>query len=136
MSENETLQTPEKPYEFYMAYQLNDISKHIHKLNYQWWIDPATGERKERNVGEMLMLCVSELAEGMEGHRKGLKDDKLPQYDMLEVEIADCMIRLFDLAAGLGYKSIGHTLVEKLQFNKQRPDHKMEARLAEGGKKY
>lgn len=119
-----------------MARALDKISRYIHQLNYKWWTDPATGERKERNVGEMLMLCVSELAEGMEGHRKGLKDDKLPEYDMLEVEIADCMIRLFDLAYGLGYKNIGITLMNKLEFNMTREDHKIEARLAEGGKKY
>lgn len=43
-----------------------------------WYHDIKTGERKSLNVGERLMLCVSELAEAMEGHRKGLMDDKLP----------------------------------------------------------
>lgn len=136
MNEQEGLQKLNLEYEYTMQFHLNEMAKYIHQLNFKWWMNPATGERKERNVGEMLMLCVSELAEGMEGHRKALKDDKLPDHDMLEVEIADCMIRLFDLAAGLGYGRIGHTLVKKLQFNKERPDHKLEARLAEGGKKY
>jgi len=47
------------------------------------------------------MLCVSELAEAMEGHRKGLMDDKLPHRKMAEVELVDFLIRAFDMAGGL-----------------------------------
>lgn len=100
-----------------------------------WWQDPATGVRIERNTGEILMLVVSELAEGMEGHRKGLKDDKLPHRDMLEVELADAVIRIFDLAGSKGF-DLGKTIAEKIEFNMNRPDHKVAARLADGGKKY
>lgn len=71
----------------------------------------------------------------MEGHRKGLKDDKLPQYDMLAVELADCVIRVFDTAGALKIP-LGKILVAKLQFNTQRPDHKPENRAKEGGKAY
>lgn len=100
-----------------------------------WWSDPKTGERIQRNTGELLMLVVSEVAEGMEGHRKGLKDDALPHRDMLEVELADAVIRIFDLAGSKGY-DLGTTISEKLAFNLNRPDHKPAARLADGGKKY
>lgn len=100
-----------------------------------WWKDPATGEKVERNTGELLMLCVSELAEAMEGDRKGLKDDKLPDRDMLEVELADCLIRIFDMAGGLGLDVPG-ALVAKLKYNAERADHKPENRAKEGGKKY
>ncbi|WP_343728498.1 hypothetical protein [Duganella sp.] len=100
-----------------------------------WWNDPATGMRIERNTGEMLMLIVSEVAEGMEGDRKSLMDDKLPHREMLEVELADAVIRIFDLAGSRGY-DLGAAISEKLAFNLQRPDHKPEARLAVGGKKY
>lgn len=54
---------------------------------------------------------------------------------MLEVELADAVIRIFDLAGSKGY-DLGSTISEKLAFNLNRPDHKPEARLAEGGKKY
>jgi len=57
--------------------------------------------RKDRNKGELLMLCVSELAEAMEGHRKDKMDDKLPHRKMAEVELADFLIRAFDMAGGL-----------------------------------
>lgn len=100
-----------------------------------WWTDLHTGEPLKRNVGELLMLTVSELAEGMEGHRKSLMDDHLPHRPMLEVELADAVIRICDIAGGLGLDLAGAVL-EKAQYNARRPDHKAEARKAEGGKAY
>jgi NTP pyrophosphatase (non-canonical NTP hydrolase) len=81
------------------------------------------------------MLAVTELAEALEGHRKGLMDDKLPHRPMLEVELADALIRIFDTAQGLGL-DIGGAFAEKMQFNQTRYDHTAEARLAPGGKAY
>lgn len=95
-----------------------------------WWANTT-----ERDVPRLLMLCVSELAEAMEGHRKDLMDDKLPHRKMLEVELADALIRIFDMAGGLNLDVPG-ALLEKLQFNTQRPDHKPENRQQTGGKKY
>lgn len=114
---------------------LRDYAKRVHVANSKWWVDLRTGERKERNVGEMLMLCVSELAEAMEGDRKGLMDTHLPNRPMIEVELADCMIRIFDVAEGLGLDLEG-AFEEKMTYNAQRADHKIENRLLEGGKKY
>lgn len=102
-----------------------------------WWTDLHTGESLigKRNVGEMLMLAVSEIAEAMEGHRKGLRDDKLPHRPMIEVEIADCLIRLTDTAGALGL-DLGGALAEKMAFNATRADHKPENRRKAGGKAY
>lgn len=100
-----------------------------------WWQDLKTGEPLERNVGELLMLIVSEIAEGMEGHRKNKMDDKLPHRPMLEVEMADAVIRIADLCGGLDL-DLGGAIAEKLAFNAVRPDHKLEARMADDGKKY
>lgn len=86
-------------------------------------------------VAQKLMLIVSEVAEAMEGHRKGLQDDKLPHRPMIEVELADAMIRIADLAGALGL-DLGGAIAEKLAFNAQRQDHKAEARAAAGGKAY
>lgn len=66
-----------------------------------WWTNPETGEPARRSTIQLLMLCISEVAEAMEGDRKGLKDDHLPHRDMREVEIADCLIRLFDAVGGM-----------------------------------
>ncbi len=114
---------------------INDLAMIVHRANISWWEDPRTGHPKERNVGEMLMLAVSELAEAMEGHRKKLKDDKLPHREMLEVEIVDCIIRLLDLGEGLRL-DLGGAFVEKMAYNAQRADHKPENRIKEGGKAY
>lgn len=66
-----------------------------------WWSDLKTGERIERNVGELLMLVVTELSEAADGLAGNLMDDKLPHRQMVEVELADTAIRIFDLGGGL-----------------------------------
>lgn len=106
-----------------------------HRFNARWWHDPATGERLTPNVGEKLMLIVSELAEAMEGHRKSLPDTHLPHRSALEVELADAVIRIFDLAGGLGL-DIGGAIAEKLEYNRTRADHTDTARMSANGKKY
>lgn len=103
-----------------------------------WWNDLETGApiiERPHVVGEKLMLVVSEVSEAMEGHRKGLMDDKLPHRPMIEVELADALIRIADLAGALGL-DLGGAIAEKLEFNASRQDHKPENRRADGGKKY
>lgn len=99
-----------------------------------WYRDPATGEPVKRNFGEVLALMHSELSEALEADRKNLKDDKLPHRSGVEVELADCCIRIFDTARALGLDLAG-AIIEKNRFNQQRADHKLEARAA-GGKRY
>jgi hypothetical protein len=99
-----------------------------------WYRDPQTGAPVERNFGEVIALMHSELSEALEADRKDLMDDKLPHRTGVEVEFADCIIRILDTAAALGLDVAG-ALIEKNRFNRERADHKLAARAA-GGKKY
>lgn len=83
---------------------LTDVAEYIHADNRRrgWWTDLATGQPLQRNVGELLMLMVSELAEAPAGSAAShVMDDKLPERLMLEVELADTAIRIFDTAGAL-----------------------------------
>lgn len=113
---------------------LNDYRDESHADNDQWWRD-AAGNRLQRNKGELLCLIHSEISECMEGERKDLQDDKLPHRRMAEVELADALIRIFDYAGAHGYDLEG-AYQEKRAYNKQRADHKHEARQAAQGKKW
>jgi NTP pyrophosphatase (non-canonical NTP hydrolase) len=114
---------------------LNDLARRCHKAAELWWVDPITGERIERDKGGLLMLIVSEIAETLEGERRGIMDVHLPNRRMAEVELADALIRIFDYAGAFGYDLDG-ALTEKMHYNAHRADHKHNARLAVGGKKF
>lgn len=114
---------------------INKLCADVHAANQKWWHDLETGVKLERNVGEMLCLVHSEISEALEGHRKNLNDTHLKHRKMIEVELADAIIRIFDLAAGLGM-DLGGAFCEKCQYNMTREDHKSEHRLKLGGKKY
>lgn len=114
---------------------LNDYAKEVHEANKKWWHDLETGERLERNKGEQQMLIVSEIAEAMEGVRKGLMDDHLPHRKMEEVEMADALIRILDYCEGHGLDIEG-AYQEKMAYNASRADHKPEIRRLSGGKRW
>lgn len=178
---------------------VNELAKTIHQNNIDagWWDD------SNRDLNEVLMLIVTEIAEATEGVRKGLMDDHLPHRKMEEVELADTLIRLLDLAGyqGWEYRSrpttshawddfrydgapdasyhlamvhavislhasmcgrspistdetysqlvqviifhsmnkgydIAAAMIEKMEYNRNRADHKRENRAAAGGKKF
>lgn len=107
---------------------------HGRAWNNGWWHDPATGELKQRPVPELLCLIHSEISEALEGFRKDLMDDHLVDRKMLEVELADAVIRIMDMAGGYDMDIAG-AIAEKLMYNDKRADHKPENRAKDGGKK-
>lgn len=115
------------------------LQNDTHEANVKagWWTDLTTGEPKEKTVDLILSkLCLvhSEVSEATEGVRKNLSDDKLPHRPMGEVELADTVIRILDVAGAMGYDLAG-AIIEKLEYNSKREDHKIENRMKDGGKK-
>ena len=172
---------------------LVELQNKIHAQNKElgWWDEP-------RPFSTFVCLFHSELSEAMEGDRKGLMDDHLPQYPMASVEVADFVIRVLDwygsvdvgiiefsirvydnwdfcdyiamihqkVSAAYYFKEIADTdfcevneelsealmlcqslyytkgwnleqiILEKVEYNKHRADHKRENRAKVGGKKY
>jgi len=98
-----------------------------------WWKPNDTAN--PLMFSNKLCLIHSEISEAMEGDRKSLPDDKLPHRPMREVELADAVIRIFDLAGAYNLDIAG-AIVEKMEYNAQRADHKPEARKAKFGKAY
>lgn len=101
-----------------------EVNHHVqlcHQLakNNGWW-------ERERNIGETLMLVNTELAEAMEELRlpgatvhtvRDAEPNEKPEGFVYE--IADAVIRLYDLAGGLGL-NLGTAIARKLEFNTKR----------------
>lgn len=120
-----------------LALGVNGMQQLCHYLarNSGWWAeyDAMPTEYRKHFVGGKLALVHSEVSEALEGFRKNMLDDHLTHRAMFEVELADAIIRIFDLA-GSQELDLGRAMIEKLAYNQQRADHKPEARAAEGGK--
>lgn len=68
---------------------------------------------KRREVGTLLMLVVSELAEALEADRKGDRDNFCE-------ELADAAIRIFDICGGMAI-DLEEEIEKKMLYNASRP---------------
>lgn len=112
---------------------LNTLSKEIYEGNKRRGFDTA-----KENIGQSLMLVVSELAEALEADRKDRRARTEPfetdmkaapngfeinfgawVKDTFEDEIADAIIRLFDLCGALDIDIERHIEL-KLKYNETR----------------
>lgn len=98
-----------------------------------WWDDADPNDMGV--MATKIALIHSEVSEMLEGLRKGHRDDHLPDRSAEEVEAADVFIRLMDYC-GARNLDILEAVIDKLEYNAQRLDHKPEARAASGGKKF
>lgn len=118
--------------DIYEALTTLSYSCYAASKNSGWWdntdpYDPTVFTSK-------LCLIHSEVSEACEGIRKDAMDDHLPHRKMAEVELADAVIRICDLAAAVNF-DLGAAVKEKLAYNRNRADHKKENRQKDGGKK-
>ena len=117
---------------------LNELAAEIHQnaVAHGWW-------EEDRSIPEVLMLCVSELAEALEEYREdqptvwyacnttgqrcgectGKDKDcprRSPKPEGIAVEMADCIIRILDWCGKEGV-DIDAIISAKHEYNKSRP---------------
>jgi NTP pyrophosphatase (non-canonical NTP hydrolase) len=96
---------------------LNELAKEIHQTACEkgWWDEP-------RNFGELIALCHSELSESLEAKRTNLPAEVFINWvpEGWGVELADCIIRILDMAAFFGLNMEG-IINSKMQYNMKRP---------------
>lgn len=116
---------------------INELSQlcHDEASKMGWWSDMKTGDRINRDQAVLIALIHSEISEALEGIRKDKMDDHIPDMKSVEVELADALIRIFDMCGCFGY-NLGEAFVRKLIYNRDRADHKMENRMKKDGKKF
>ena len=101
--------------EFITVFDMMQESHHGDMIDKGFW-----PEGKERNIGESIMLIVTELAEGFEDYRNDMSCSlKIPDFTPLEEEFADVILRIMDLAGGTGLR-IAEALVAKKRHNLTR----------------
>lgn len=76
---------------------------------------------ERRNQGELLALMHSELSEALEAVRYGNPASQhIPDFNGLEEEMADVLIRIFDFCDEFDLR-LPEAILRKMEFNANRP---------------
>lgn len=108
-----------------MEKTIRELAAEVHQTAMEkgWWPEESGG----RNIGEALMLIVTEVADAMTQYKDyperswnftGIGDDGKPYG--LATEMADAIIRILDFCEGFGI-DISEALEIKAAYNKGRP---------------
>ncbi|MDR2063852.1 MAG: hypothetical protein LBQ02_03665 [Candidatus Nomurabacteria bacterium] len=107
-----------------MKKNIATVAKEAHQnaVEHGWWDEDM---RKIRSFGDFVTLMHCELSEAYEEYCKGHTPNEIyyqknGKPEGIPIELADCVIRIFDFCAA-NQIDIEKAILDKMEFNKTRP---------------
>jgi len=106
-----------------------DTKQHAAVLSIQDLVEAAHRNALEKgfwtvnkDVGNKVALIHSELSEFFEAYRRDIikPDEHCPKFTNITIELADVLIRVFDLAGAMDIP-LGEAVLAKMEYNQSRP---------------